>query len=353
MKKIIFILTFFLIIYTPYVVDANNDIDIIGDIDSPKGYDIENIIADTTSGKIPITFSYVIEKVSSLFIGGIKESIPNIIKMTAIAILSGLVINLSKEKNEIATTAAVAIMVTIALKTFTYTVTVANETIDGLFLFISSLMTPLATVMTTGNMAMGGAAAATFVAMQIFIYICKSLLIPLICVITVFSVSDKIGKTPYLKGVSAILKQILKWGTGFMITAYSVVVGLQTQAASGFDSLAGKSIKYAVGSFVPVVGGALSDSLETVIAGAKTMAGALGIAGVIGVGYICIVPLINVCVVSLSFKIASAVASVTSEKRVSQVIEEFSQNIGRVSLILLSVAVMFILSLAMLCGFGR
>ena len=353
MKKIIFILTFFLIIYIPYIVGAQNGINIIDDIDYPKGYDIESIIEDTKKGEMPITFSYVTDKVASLFIGGIKENIPNIIKMMAVSILSGLVINLSKEKNEMATTAAVAIAATIALKTFTYAVALANETIDGLFLFISSLMTPLATVMTAGGVAMGGATAATFVAMQVFINICKTLLLPLVCVITAFSVSDKIGKTPYLKGVSAILKQILKWGTGFMITVYSVVVGLQAQAASGFDSLAGKSIKYAVGSFVPVVGGALSDSLETVIAGAKTMAGALGIAGVIGVGYICIVPLINVCVVSLSFKLVAAIASVASEKRVSEVIDEFSQNIGRVSLILLSVAVMFILSLAMLCGFGR
>ena len=138
-----------------------------------------------------------------------------------------------------------------------------------------------------------------------------------------------------------------------MITVYSVVIGLQTQTAASLDTLAGKSMKYAVGSFVPVVGATLSDSLETVIAGAKTVTSALGVSGIIGVGYICIVPLINLCTVSICFKLASAIASVTSQKRVSTVIEEFSRSIGSISLILLSVAVMFIISLALLCGFGR
>lgn len=352
MKKFICVLTFFLLIYTPYIVGAQNLNNIIEEIESPQGYDAKEIIEDAVSGKVSVTFSGVLEKILRLFIGGIKDSIPNIIKMTTVAILSGLIVNLSSDKTEIGTYASVLIAAAIAIKTFSYVITVTKETIDGLFLFISSVITPLITVVSVGTVAMGTATAITFVSMQVFIHICKSVLIPMICVITVFSVSDKIGETPYLNGITNILKQVLKWGTGLMVTIYTVVIGLQSQAAAGLDSLAGKSIKYAVGSFVPVVGGALSDSLETVIASAKTMAGAFGISGVIGVGYICLVPLINICTISLSFKLASAVASVSSEKRVSAVIDEFSQNIGRVSIVLLSVAVMFIISLAMICNFG-
>lgn len=353
MKKMIFILTFFLFIYTPHIVYAEKQYNIIEEVESPEGFDVNETIEMAKEGKIPFSFLDILKKILSLFIGGIQQNIPNIIKMTSVAILSGLIVNLNGDKNEIGTYASVAIGATIAIKIFSYTITVTTETIDALFIFISSLMTPLATVASTGKIAIGAAAASIFVAMQVFIHICKSILIPLICVITVFSVGDKLGKTPYLYGITNILKQILKWGTGLMITIYTVVIGLQTQAASGLDSLAGKSIKYAVGSFVPVVGGALSDTLETVIASAKTMAGALGISGVLGVGYICIVPLINICTISLSFKLAGAIAAAVAEKRVTTVIDEFAQSIGRVSLVLISVTVMFIISLAMLCGFGE
>lgn len=353
MKKIVLVVSFFLFIYTPYIVHAENIYNIIDELEAPDGYDIKETAKEAAEGKLSLTFSHVTEKILSLFFDGIRENIPQIVRLTAIAVISGLVLNLGGDKNEIGTFAAVAVAATVAIKTFSYAINLTEETIDALFLFISSMMTPVATAASTGAVAMGGAAASTFVAMQVFIYICKSVMMPLVCVITVFSVSDKIGETPYLGGITAILKQILKWGTGFMITVYSVVIGLQTQTAASLDTLAGKSMKYAVGSFVPVVGATLSDSLETVIAGAKTVTSALGVSGIIGVGYICIVPLINLCTVSICFKLASAIASVTSQKRVSTVIEEFSRSIGSISLILLSVAVMFIISLALLCGFGR
>lgn len=352
MKKILFVLTFFLLIYTPYIVEAKDTYNIIEDIKSPEGFDIKEIIKEVSSGNVPITFLQILERIISLFFGGIQKALPEIIKMTAVAILSGLLVNLSNDKGDMGIYAAVAIVSTISVRTFSYAVNIVEETIDGLFLFISSLMMPLATVMSAGTVAKGTAAGVIFVAMQVFIHICKSVILPLICVITVFSVTDKIGQRPYLSGITNILKSFLKWGTGFMIMIYTVVIGLQIQASAGLDNLAGKSIKYAVGTFVPVVGGALSDTLETVIASAKTMAGALGISGVLGVLYICVVPLVNICALSISFKLASAVASVTSEKRVSSVIDEFAQNIARVSIVLLSVSVMFIISLSMLCSLG-
>ncbi len=352
MKKILFVLSFFLLIYTPYIVEAKETYNIIEEIDTVDGFDVKTVVDEVVSGNVPITFLGVLEKTASLFIGGIQKNLPNIIKMTAIAILSGLLVNLNQEGSEIGTYAAVAIVSTVSVKTFSYVLSVAKETIDSLFLFISSLMTPLATVMSAGAVSKGAAAGVTFVAMQVFIHICKSVIIPVICVITVFSVTDKVGQRAYLSGITNILKSVLKWGTGFMILIYTVVIGLNTQASAALDNLAGKSIKYAVGTFVPVVGGALSDSLETVIASAKTMAGALGISGVLGVLYICLVPLVNICAISLSFKLAAAVASVTSEKRVSTVIDEFSQSIGKVSIVLLSVVVMFIISLSILCSFG-
>jgi len=352
MKKIIFILSFFLLIYTPHIVFADNIYNIIDDIDKVSGYDARETAEEVMSGKFPFTFSSVVEKVLSLFIGGIKENIPVIVKMTAIAFLSGMILNIGSDKNTVGINAAVIITAVIAIKTFLFSITLTTETIDTLFIFISSLMPSVATLRAVSGVASGGAAEVTFIAMQIFIHICKSVLLPLVCVITVFGISDKVSETSYISGITNILKQVLKWSTGLMITIYGVVVTLQTQAASGFDTLTVKGVKYAIGSFVPVVGNALSDSLETVVLSAKTISGALGISGIVGVFYICLVPVINICTVSMSFKVAHAISAGSSPKRVSDVIGEIGESISKVSLVLLSVAVMFIISLATLCRFG-
>ena len=111
-------------------------------------------------------------------------------------------------------------------------------------------------------------------------------------------------------------------------------------------------MKYAVGSFVPVVGGALSDSLEMVGTSARAIKSALGISGIIGVGYVCLSPLINVCAVALSYKLAACLCAVTAEKRVSHVIDEVGGSLVRICGVILAVSVMFVISLAMLCRFG-
>lgn len=351
MKKIIFILSFFLLIYTPYIVSAETPYNIIENMEETPVIDIRQYAKNVLTGNIPLSFSEVIEEILALLVGGIKENFPNIIKIMSVAILSGLVLNLGAD-NSIGTFTSVAIVSVLALKTFSYCLSTITETVDSLFLFIQSMMTPVAAAVTVSGAASGGAAATIFVAMQVFIHICKSVLLPLICVITAFSICDKLGETPYLQGINNLLKQSLKWGTGLMLTIYTVIIALQTQTAAGFDTLAGKSLKYAVGSFVPVVGSTLADSLETVVASARTVAGALGIAGIIGVGYISIIPLVNICCISLSYKLASAIATVTAEKKVSSAINEIGDSIARISVMLLCVTVMFVISLAMLVTLG-
>ncbi len=351
MKKTFFLLSFFLLIYTPHIVWAETPYNIIENMEETQVVDIRQYAKNILAGKIPLTFSEIIEQVLSLFLSGIKENIPYIIKITAVAILSGLIINLGSEAST-GTFASVAMVSVLGIGTFSYCLDTITQTVDSLFLFIQSLMPSVAAAVTATGAASGGAAATIFVAMQIFIHICKSVILPLVCIITAFSVCDKLGETAYLQGINNLLKQTLKWGTGLMLTIYTVIIALQTQSAAGFDSLAGKSLKYAVGSFVPVVGSTLADSLETVVVSAKTVSGALGIAGIIGVGYISIVPLMNICCIAVSYKIASAVGTVTAEKRVCVAINEIGDSIGRVAVILLCVTVMFIISLAMLINLG-
>lgn len=351
MKKIIFVLSFFLLIYTPYIVSAESPYNIIENMEETPVVDIRQYAKSVLAGDVPVTFSSVLENITSLFIGGIKENLPTIIKIMTVAIMSGLVLNLGDDNN-IGTFASVAIVSVLALKTFSYCLDTVEETVDSLFIFIQSMMTPVMAAVSVSGVVSGGTVTTIFVAMQVFIHICKSAILPLICIITALSVCDKLGQTPYLQEINKLLKQSLKWGTGLMLTIYTVIIALQTQTAAGFDTLAGKSLKYAVGSFVPVVGSTLADSLETVVSSAKTVAGALGIAGIIGVGYISLVPLINLSCVAICYKLASAVSTVTAEKKVSSAINEIGDSIGRVAVVLLCVTVMFIISLAMLINLG-
>lgn len=356
MKKIISILSFFLILYIPYIVCANPMDELIDEADrnaSVPGYSVSDTAHAVLAGEQTFTFSGVVDRLFGVFTEQLRSNWSTILKMTVVGILSGVVAAMYNGKNEIGTLACVAIASLMSLKTFIFFLTTAEETIDSMFLFMQAIMPPVtAATAATGQTAQTAACSTIFVAMQMFIYICKEIMLPFLAVLTALGVVNQLGDTPYLKGIVSGFKSFFKWGTGLLLTLYGVVCGLQAQGAGAFDTVAGKTVRYAVGSFVPLVGGALSESLQMIGTGAKTIRAALGISGIIGVGYVCLRPLIHTCAVALSYKISACLCTVMADTRVADVILEVGGNLVRICGVILSVSVMFMISLAMLCRIG-
>lgn len=356
MKKVISILSFFLILYIPYIVCANPMEELIEEADqnaSVAGYSVSDTANAILSGEQPFTFSGGIEYLLKIFTKQLQSNWSTILRMTAIGILSGFVVALYDGKNDIGIFACVAIASLMSLKTFVHFIITAEETIDSVFLFVQAIMPSVAaTTAAVGQTAQTAVCGTIFVAMQVFIYICKEMILPFLAVLTALGVVNKLGDTPYLKGIVGGLKSFYKWGVGFLLIFYGIVCGLQAQSAGAFDTVAGKTVRYAVGNFVPLVGGALSDSLHMIGTGAKTIRTALGISGMIGVLYVCLNPVIHTCVVALSYKIAACLCSVMADTKVAEVIQEVGGNLIRICGVILSVGVMFVISLAMLCRMG-
>ena len=356
MKKVIFVLSFFLILYTPYIVygeNINNIIEETENIKTPNGYSVKDTAQKIIDGEFNLSFSGVCDYIIGLFLGGIKENSGYITKMTVVALISGVAASLWGGKNEIGVFCLLCIVSLLSLKAFSYAQSVADETCNALFIFTQSLMpSVVGASVAMGQVAQSAACAASFCAMQIFVHICSKIILPFICVLTVLCVVDSLNEVSYLKGVISFLKQTLKWGTGLMLTLYTAVIALQTQTAGAFDTVGGKTVKYAVGSFVPIVGSALSDSLEFIISSGKVIKNALGISGIIGVCSLCTGPLINLLALSLCYKLASAVASVAAEERVTKVINEIGGGLLRICINITAVSVMFVISLAFLCRMG-
>ncbi len=317
------------------------------------GYDVSDTANAVLEGKTNFTFAGVADGVLSVFTKQLRENGITILRITAIGILSGVVAALCSDKNEIGTLACVAVVSLVSLKTFSYFIITAKETIDSMLLFMQALMPSVATATAVvGQTAQAAVCGTVFGAMQVFIYICKELFLPLVAVMTALGVANHLGNASYLKSMLGGLGAFYKWGTGLLLTLYSVVIGLQAQSAGIFDTTAGKAVRYAVGSFVPLVGGALSDSLDMIGTGAKTIKAALGVSGIIGIFYVCMQPLIHICAVALGYKIAACLCAVLAENKVAGVIHSMSGNLVRICGILLVVCVMFIISIAMLCRFG-
>ncbi len=77
------------------------------------------------------------------------------------------------------------------------------------------------------------------------------------------------------------IKKIAMWILSLTLTLFLGLLSIQTTVNVAADGLGLRALKFMVGSFVPVAGGALSESLSTLTASVKLLKSSVGIYGVV------------------------------------------------------------------------
>ncbi|MBQ4087373.1 MAG: stage III sporulation protein AE [Clostridia bacterium] len=354
-KKIIFVLSFFLILYIPYIVHAETVDNMIAEtegITAPFGFHMPDVIRNILSGEFSLSFAELLTWVKDLFFGEITKELTRVFQIVAAGLLSAAVVYLPEDKRSVGGFASVLLVAFMALGNFSYAKTLTEEAETEMMLFVQSLMPVAASAVAASGSVSGGGAVWMFSAMQVFSCLLRCVMLPLVTVITLLAVCDGLGEEGYIKGMVDFLKKAFRWGTGLLLLLYGAAAGIKSGASAVFDGLAGKTVKYAVGNLIPVVGGALADSLETVMMGAKAIRGALGIGGIVGVCFVAVMPLLKLAALAASYQVAGVVISLCGEKKTVQIVTEIGNGILRLLAILLSAAVMFIITISMLCFMG-
>lgn len=197
----------------------------------------------------------------------------------------------------------------------------------------SKLLLP---VMTTACAAAGnvtGAAVrqtATLLCSDVLITLIDRVLIPFVYFyIAAAAAANMVGNA----GLSAVAK-LLKWGIKTALTtvllAYTGFLSFAGMASGSADAVTIRLTKSAISGLVPVVGGILSDTTETLLAGAGMIRGAVGIFGVLAVLGFCLTPFLYLGVQYLMYRVVAVLAAVLSDSGLSGLIEEIGAAFGLV-----------------------
>ena len=116
------------------------------------------------------------------------------------------------------------------------------------------------------------------------------------------------------------------------------------------DSLAMKGVKYAVGSLIPVAGGAVSGTLGSVTAGVELLRGATGICGVILVALLLLPTLVHLLLFRGMLNLAKTVAALLGCDGEGRLLGEMASLYGYLSAAVAICSVTFVLALAFFAG---
>ena len=100
------------------------------------------------------------------------------------------------------------------------------------------------------------------------------------------------------------------------------MVSLEGTLASSVDGITAKTAKTVVSSAIPVVGKILGDAVDTVLGCGIVLKNAVGIVGVIIVIGICIMPIIKLSILFLSYKLLAIVSEPIADKNIVGLLEQ-------------------------------
>lgn len=148
--------------------------------------------------------------------------------------------------------------------------------------------------------------------------------------------------------LSGFVKGVLGVGIGLTVAAISATVAFQNTLAGAADSLASRAVRFAASSFIPIVGGAVSEAVRTVsgsISYLRTTVGGIGIAVIV---LIALPPFASLMVTRISLALAASLADLLGCERECAVIKDAGGLVNYLIALVSLMAVLFIYSMTVL-----
>lgn len=232
------------------------------------------------------------------------------------------------------------------------------ETVQLFFTQLNTLtggMIPLMGVLYAlgGNI---GQAAVNGELMLLFLAVCEyvsATVTPPVCAVCMtFSLMDAFGTRLTLV---PLCEQVKRWYVsllGLVMFLLSLALSAQSVLVGRADSLGMKGIKYAVGSMIPTVGGAVAGTLSTVAAGVSALRGVCGVSGIILVALLLLPTLVELLLFRSMLRLAATTASLLGCDGEARLLTEMASIHGYLAAAVSICSVMFVLALTLLVHSG-
>ncbi len=181
----------------------------------------------------------------------------------------------------------------------------------GFMLLYAPIMAGI--LIAAGNSVTGASYYTTVMAAGEFIsQIGARILSPALNMLLGITVISSLCSHIKLGGIINFVHSSFKWIVTFMMSVFVSVLSFQTFIGTAADNAGIKAAKFAISSFVPVVGGALSDAFLTVQSSLRLLKSGIGVFAMLGIAALYL-PVILKCIIWLfTISAGAAVAEVFS-----------------------------------------
>lgn len=289
--------------------------------------DINEILNDAIKGEVDN--STLLKKILNILGKEVTTNIKSLVSILAIILIHSILKSISEslENNNISKLiyyVQYILIVTVIMSNFTDIIKLVQDTTGNLIGFMNALVPLLITLMMyTGSITTSSVVEPIILFMINFIgNIIQNLIIPFVLVLTSLVIISKISDKVHIDKLSKFFKSGIVWFLGVVLTVFVGVVSLEGTLSSSVDGITAKTTKAVVSSAIPVVGKILGDAVDTVLGCGIVLKNAVGLVGVVIVIGICIMPILKLFVLSVSYKLLSTVVQPIADEKIIDLLEQ-------------------------------
>ena len=315
---------------------------------------VKNKVYSIISGENAIEYTSFFSSLFSTIIKKIIRYLPILSLIVAVGVISNLLGNIKSKFNEKSTgdlvhlvcflSVVVVVIGMVSSLNATTGKTISNmvNTMNVLFPILLTLMIGTGATASAGVFQPIVAIFSTYIA-DFF----KFLVMPLFLFSFVFGIISNLSDSIKLDKFNSFISSLFKWSVGLVFTLFFAMFAIQGISAGKFDSISIRTTKYTIKSYIPIMGGYLSDGMDLILASSVLIKNSIGLVGILMILNIILSPILEIAIFSIVMKLISAILQPMGNNKLSNFLSSTSKTITMLSTCIIAIGFMFLVSVGL------
>lgn len=224
----------------------------------------------------------------------------------------------------------------------TNTIQSIKSQMDAIFPILLTLLTAIGGTVST-SVYQPAMALLTGTIMNLFTYV----LLPIFIFSIVFNVVSNLSNTVKLDKFTSFFYSSYKWLTGLIFTVFTAFLSVQGITAGSIDGISIRTAKFAIKSYVPILGSYLSDGMGIILVSSNLIKNAVGATGLFLLLATIISPLIELILFMLILKFVAGIIEPLGNKQIANFISSLSKSMTLLIALIIGVGFIYFITLGL------
>lgn len=320
-----------------------------------KDINLKDFIKDLITGKQNILSLFDKEKIKATVFSELKNSLRVAAIILVLALLSSILKSLensfsSGDISKITNYIIFITMVSLTLVGFKDVLNICYSTINSTI----GLMQVIMPILITFLVLIGFPITSTVLnpvflgGVTLINIVFKNFMFASLTIAFAILIINNLSQSIKLNKLSSFIKNINIVSIGAIFTIYLGLVSIQGMYVTSFDKFSVKTAKFAIGNFIPVVGGFVSDSVDILLSSSQLIKNVFGGIGLVLLIGICLLPIIKILSVIIVYKAAAIVVEPVGEEAMSSFLNDVANLMIVMLACVIAIMIMFFVTIAIL-----